>query len=71
MLIFLTLRYTKVFNEWKVKKLSDLGKETQGIMKQQNAIALSVSSKKKSVKFDGDQNTERASLYQNLNQTNL
>jgi hypothetical protein len=34
MLIFLTLRYTKVFNEWKGKRLNELGKETQGIIKQ-------------------------------------
>lgn len=28
MLIFLTFRYTKVFNEWKSKRLHDIGKET-------------------------------------------
>jgi hypothetical protein len=28
MLIFLTFRYTKVFNEWRSKKLSDINKET-------------------------------------------
>jgi hypothetical protein len=33
MLIFLTFRYTKVFNEWKSKRLNDINKETQGIMK--------------------------------------
>lgn len=34
MLIFLTFRYTKVFNEWKGKRISDINKETTGIMKQ-------------------------------------
>ena len=71
MLIFLTLRYTKTFNEWKSKRLTDLGKETQGILKQQQSMALSQSSKRKSVKFDGDQTTERESMYQSLNQTKL
>lgn len=33
MLIFLTFRYTKVFNEWKQKRLTEIGKETQGILK--------------------------------------
>ena len=28
MLIFLTVRYTKVFTEWKSKRLHDIGKET-------------------------------------------
>ena len=28
MLIFLTFRYTKVFNEWRNKRLSDINKET-------------------------------------------
>ncbi len=28
MLIFLTFRYTKVFNEWRHKKLNDINKET-------------------------------------------
>lgn len=50
MLIFLTLRYTKVFNEWKTKKLTEIGKETQSIIKQSKS--MSVSSKKKSVKFE-------------------
>jgi hypothetical protein len=34
-------------------------------------MALSVSSKKKSVKFDEDKTTERASLSQSMNQANL
>ena len=56
MLIFLTLRYTKIFNDWKTKRLQEIGKETQGILKnQQNAATMSVSSKRKSVKFDGTQ----------------
>ena len=34
MLIFLTFRYTKVFNEYKNKRIKDINKETNGILKQ-------------------------------------
>jgi hypothetical protein len=34
MLIFLTFRYTKAFNEWRNKRLTEINKETQGILKQ-------------------------------------
>lgn len=39
MLIFLTFRYTKIFNEWKGKRISDINKETTGIMKQSSMAA--------------------------------
>ena len=34
MLIFLTFRHTKVFNEYKNKRIKDINKETNGILKQ-------------------------------------
>ena len=56
MLLFLTFRYTKTFNEWKTKRLTEIGKETQGILKmqQERSVALSQSSRRKSVKFESD-----------------
>jgi hypothetical protein len=39
MLIFLTFRYTKVFNEQKNKRLQEIDKETKGILKQQAALS--------------------------------
>lgn len=70
MLIFITFRYTKVFNEWKHKRVHDINKETQGILKQQQAYSQS-SSKRKSVKFDANELSnisDRTQHYQNLNQ---
>jgi serine/threonine protein kinase len=76
MLIFLTFRYTKAFNEWKSKRIHDIQKETQGIIKQGGTSVYSQATKsKKSVKFGGadsaviDQSvyTDRMSQYQTLN----
>ena len=65
MLIFLTFRYTKAFNESKNKRIQEINKETQGILKQQTALSeyRSSAGKKdgKSVKFDPNEISERAS----------
>ena len=65
MLIFLTFRYTKAFNESKNKRIQEINKETQGILKQQAALSeyRSSAGKKdaKSVKFDPNEISERAS----------
>ena len=68
MLIFLTFRYTKVFNEWRNKKLSDIKKETQGILKAQSVASAKQT---KSVKFDPHEASERTSAYKSLNQQSL
>ena len=42
MLIFLTFRYTKTFEEWKSKRLTEIGKEKQqSILKMQQEKTLS------------------------------
>jgi len=69
MLIFLTLRYFKGFNQWKENRLKDIEKGNVSILmtkpqKSQTAGGgQSVSSKKKSVRF-GDETTDRMSQYQ-------
>ena len=68
MLIFLTFRYTKVFNEWRNKRLTDINKETQGILKGQSVASGKQS---KSVKFDPNEVSERTSAYKSLNQQSL
>jgi hypothetical protein len=70
MLIFLTFRYTKVFSEWRSKKLSDINKETQGILKAQS-VASAKQTTSKSVKFDPYEASERTSAYKSLNQQSL
>jgi hypothetical protein len=74
MLIFLTFRYTKVFNEWKAKRLSQINKETQSILKQ-SAAGQSAGASKKSVKFDGGADTsvitDRTQQYKSLNEQSL
>jgi hypothetical protein len=74
MLIFLTFRYTKAFNESKNKRIQEINKETQGILKQQTALSeyrSSAGKKDKSVKFDPNEISERASQYKSLNQQSL
>ncbi len=77
MLIFLTFRYTKVFNEYKAKRMKDINKETSGILRQQASMMSAASSKRKSVKFDPSNPIEtsnvsdRTSHYKSLNQQQL
>ncbi len=72
MLIFITLRYFKGFNKWKEERLKEIKKESMGIMKQhQSNQTFSETSKRKSVKFAGDQTTDRVSQVQTQNQQQL
>jgi hypothetical protein len=65
--IFLTLRYFKNFDQWKSKRVTEIEKDTQSILKHQQSQSVSVTSKRKSVKLIGDDSTERAAQYQAMN----